>query len=71
MIKREANVTSSATSSKPQSHPSNDEIAVRAYELFIARGEAPGNDVDDWLQAERELLEKNRDAALLQSMAIR
>ena len=32
-----------------------DEIARRAYEIFLARGGAPGRDLDDWLQAETEL----------------
>jgi hypothetical protein len=32
-----------------------DEIAVRAYELYVARGQADGYDLDDWLFAEREL----------------
>jgi len=35
--------------------PSPEAIAVRAYELYVARGCAEGCDVDDWLQAEREL----------------
>jgi hypothetical protein len=35
---------------------SPEEIAERAYELFMARGGAHGNDVDDWLHAESELL---------------
>ena len=35
---------------------SPDEIAQRAYELFMARGGAHGNDVDDWLIAESELM---------------
>ncbi|HEY2433189.1 MAG TPA: DUF2934 domain-containing protein [Vicinamibacterales bacterium] len=30
-------------------------IAMRAYELFLARGGADGRDFDDWLAAEREL----------------
>jgi hypothetical protein len=29
-------------------------IAARAYELAQARGFAPGSELDDWLQAERE-----------------
>lgn len=33
-----------------------EEIAERAYELFMARGGAHGQDVDDWLLAESELL---------------
>jgi len=35
--------------------PSDDDIRFRAYEIYVARGEQPGRDVDDWLQAEREL----------------
>jgi uncharacterized protein YjbJ (UPF0337 family) len=31
------------------------DIARRAYELYLARDGADGHDVDDWLQAEREL----------------
>ena len=30
-------------------------IRERAYELFEARGGQPGHDLDDWLQAEREV----------------
>ena len=32
-----------------------DDVARRAYELFIARGQAEGHDVEDWLEAERQL----------------
>lgn len=32
-----------------------DRVAQRAYELYLARGCADGQDVDDWLCAEREL----------------
>ena len=32
-----------------------DIIARRAYELFEERGREDGHDLDDWLQAEREL----------------
>jgi hypothetical protein len=31
------------------------DVACRAYALYLARGCAHGHDVDDWLQAEREL----------------
>ena len=31
------------------------EIRSRAYELYVERGEEPGHDLEDWLQAEREL----------------
>jgi hypothetical protein len=32
-----------------------EEIRRRAYEIFLERGEQPGRELDDWLQAEREL----------------
>ena len=32
-----------------------DLVRRRAYELFEARGHQPGHDVEDWLQAEREI----------------
>jgi NADPH:quinone reductase-like Zn-dependent oxidoreductase len=31
------------------------EIRTRAYELYLARGAEPGRELEDWLQAEREL----------------
>ena len=30
-------------------------IRERAYQLFEARGGQPGHELDDWLQAEREI----------------
>jgi len=35
--------------------PSHDEIAMRAYEIYLARGAASGSDLDNWLEAERQL----------------
>ncbi len=35
--------------------PTREQVAARAYELFLARGGGDGQDVDDWLQAERDL----------------
>lgn len=32
-----------------------DLIRKRAYQLFEARGRRQGHEVDDWLQAEREI----------------
>jgi hypothetical protein len=31
------------------------EIRNRAYEIYLQRGAQPGYEVEDWLQAEREL----------------
>jgi hypothetical protein len=39
--------------------PTTEEIAQRAYEIFLARGGEPGHDLDDWLQAELELLREH------------
>lgn len=33
-----------------------DAVRARAYELFESRGEAEGSDLDDWIQAERDVL---------------
>ena len=35
--------------------PSVEEIRLRAYEIFVKRGQADGQDLDDWYQAEKEL----------------
>jgi DUF2934 family protein len=37
-----------------------DDIAALAYDLWVRRGHAHGNDFDDWLQAERELRERRQ-----------
>lgn len=39
-------------------HVTDDDIARRAYDLYLARDCEPGHHVDDWLQAERELREE-------------
>ena len=44
-----------------QSAPTTEsDIARLAYALYLARGCEPGHDVDDWLQAERELGDAQR-----------
>jgi hypothetical protein len=51
------------SSSESQPHtasgaPTREEIAFRAYQIYVERGETHGQDVEDWLQAERESVEK-------------
>jgi hypothetical protein len=41
-----------------EGHPTRGEIELRAHQIYVERGGAPGQDVEDWFQAERELLEK-------------
>jgi hypothetical protein len=38
--------------------PTREEIELRAYQLYLERGGAHGQDVEDWLHAERGLVEK-------------
>ena len=38
-----------------QRRPTDEEIARRAYEIYLARGREDGHDVEDWIQAEQEL----------------
>jgi hypothetical protein len=41
-----------------------ERVAQRAYELYLARGCGDGQDVDDWLCAERELKGESVPAAV-------
>jgi hypothetical protein len=34
---------------------SKEDIAQRAYELYVQRGGEPGKDVEDWVRAEKEV----------------
>jgi len=36
--------------------PSEEQIRTRAREIFLEHGSQPGRDVDNWLQAEKELM---------------
>lgn len=40
----------------PQTAPTLEQIQARAYEIYLERRGAPGSEIEDWLQAERELL---------------
>jgi len=44
-----------AAAGRPDSEMNIETIRLRAYELFLARGATHGNDLADWLNAEREL----------------
>ena len=48
---RNENIEAEATSVEI----AEEEIRRRAFEIYLERGEQPGSDLDDWLQAEREL----------------
>ena len=39
----------------PGSAPTHEQIAQRAYEIFVERGQPQGHDLDHWLEAEAQL----------------
>jgi Protein of unknown function (DUF2934) len=54
-------IEKSSPGSEPQmaeGHPTREKIELRAYQIYIERGGGDGHEVEDWLQAERELVEK-------------
>jgi hypothetical protein len=57
--------TSSPKPRKPRAakeRPTPEQIQLRAYEIYLQRCGAPGDALQDWAQAERELLQKPRKA---------
>ena len=47
-------------SDKVKSQPTQEEIALRAYHIYLKRNGATGNPFEDWVQAERELTEQSK-----------
>jgi len=45
-----------ATSITQRQIPTREQIEQRAYELYLKRGGEDGNDLADWLAAEKELM---------------
>jgi hypothetical protein len=39
----------------PENEPTMEQIRQRAYEIYLARGDGAGDELQDWLQAERNL----------------
>ncbi len=54
-VKAGGGTKTSAAASAARQPPTHDEIAKRAYELYLARGGEHGYDAQDWAQAESEL----------------
>ena len=46
--------------SGPKENSTREEIELRAHRIFLDRGGAHGHHVEDWMRAQRELLEKER-----------
>jgi hypothetical protein len=65
MIKKQTiKKTASATKKKAAPPPSvnledfMEEIRARANEIYLERADGPGDDLSDWLQAEKEVKKK-------------
>lgn len=57
-LKWDKSQTKSAQQRKDASagqRPTHDQIKRRAHQIYLERGARPGNELDDWLRAEREL----------------
>jgi len=37
--------------------PTEEQIRSRAHEIFLQHGSQPGHDLDNWLEAEHELMQ--------------
>jgi hypothetical protein len=48
-------IQAEAAETKVADSARHDKIRIRAYEIYLERGDQPGRDLDDWLQAEHEL----------------
>ena len=55
--------TESPTAVAVASGVTEGDIARRAFELYCDRGREDGHDVDDWLNAERELRDASSSSA--------
>jgi hypothetical protein len=51
-------MTNDTSNQQQQSDVSREDIARRAHAIYEQRGGFPGAELDDWLQAERELREQ-------------
>jgi outer membrane protein TolC len=52
---KKSTATATATALETAQTVTFEQIAQRAYQLYESRGRQEGSDLDDWLQAEREL----------------
>lgn len=61
-LKKKVKESETALSTDPTLDTQNlqQKIAACAYELFLKRGQFHGHDLDDWLEAEREVREEIR-----------
>lgn len=74
---RESSSPKAKKSQTAAAQPTHEQIALRAYHIYLERGATPGNELEDWTRAERELVkeqaqkkaQKPRRKAALKSIA--
>ena len=54
-----ARATRKTRAGSADTNPKPEEIQLRAYQLYLERKGAPGDPLDDWIRAERELRATN------------
>ncbi len=57
---KSARQTSAKKRAMSSAEPAREEIERRAYEIYLERGGTEGCEMEDWLQAERELRQRHR-----------
>ena len=58
---RAASTKTKSPSAKKLSH--QEKVALRAYEIYLERNGSPGNPLEDWVRAEREVMQKSSKIA--------
>ena len=56
--KKRVNAPTEAESQHRYFEDLGSRLAKRAYELYVQRGQEHGHDIEDWLEAERQILPK-------------
>jgi hypothetical protein len=58
-----ASTTTTTSSEKALEHTLQEQVRLRAYELYELRGKEDGHELEDWLQAESEFVKPKSKAA--------
>jgi hypothetical protein len=60
MIKtRESSSPTEQKTRVAKTQPTQEEVALRAYHIYLERGAVPGYELEDWMEAERQLVGGN------------
>jgi Protein of unknown function (DUF2934) len=60
IVEREVESQTKVRVVSPMQHPRDEEVRRRAFQIHVERGGIRGYDLDDWLEAEKELTQKLR-----------